>query len=166
MPIDAGQAALIGAAVGAGATTLGALITSMVTRANSFRQHLYEKRLATYEQVWVAIGEWYPRDYSRHDDDVFIPLVARVNLHASLPVMAAFTRLREQADGIMERRADESIVEADEKLFTDRIQALQTRLAQESRQLPKLRLVRSLRDDLTERWRRREVLETLRQATS
>ncbi len=48
MPIDATQAAPIGAGIGAAATTVGSALTALVSRRNSYAQHPYVKRAEVY----------------------------------------------------------------------------------------------------------------------
>jgi len=58
MSIDATQAALIGAGIGAAATTAGSALTALVTRRNSAAQHLYVKRAEVYEDLLRGMATW------------------------------------------------------------------------------------------------------------
>jgi hypothetical protein len=58
MPLDATQAALIGAEIGAAATTAGSALTPLVTRRDSYAQHLYVKRAEVYEDLPRVMATW------------------------------------------------------------------------------------------------------------
>jgi hypothetical protein len=75
MPIDATQAALIGAGIGAAATTVGSALTALVTRRNSYAQHLYVKRAEAYEDLLRGMATWIdksPEERQKQQFDVTI----------------------------------------------------------------------------------------------
>lgn len=77
MPIDATQAALIGAGIGAAATTAGSALTALVTRRNSAAQHLYVKRAEVYEDLLRGMATWMdksPEERREQQLDVTIRL--------------------------------------------------------------------------------------------
>ncbi|MCD2193481.1 hypothetical protein LQ327_08810 [Actinomycetospora endophytica] len=157
MPIDATQAALLGAAVGASASLIGAYLSARVTRANSYRQVLYLKRIETYEDLWMAIERWADTEtlaITPQEDR----LAARVQLYASVPVSGNFGILLEHLDAAINGRnaADGPDLDA-ERTLLDWSRLLIYLIGDDSQKVAKARWLDIKRFDRYDRLARNQV---------
>jgi hypothetical protein len=92
MPIDATQAALIGAGIGAAATTAGSMLTALVAlsvaRKNSYAQHLYVKRAEVYEDLLREMATWMDKSFEERQEQQ-LDVTIRLSLYGAADVSRA-----------------------------------------------------------------------------